>query len=92
MNAAGVAYVPADRHRFGLVLPFPVADNLVLTAYYRAPFARGILRDEGAIQAEPARGSRRYDIRTPSARCGGRHAVGGNQQKLVVAREFEPRR
>src|SRR6478609_9996573 len=41
MNEAGVSYVPADRHRFGLVLPFPVADNLVLTSYYRAPFARG---------------------------------------------------
>ena len=51
MNEAGVGYVPADRQRFGLVLPFPVADNIVLTSYYRAPLARGILRNDDAILA-----------------------------------------
>ena len=47
--AAGVAYVPADRHRFGLVLSFSIADNLVLTSYHRRPYARGILRNDAAI-------------------------------------------
>jgi len=88
MNEAGVAYVPADRHRFGLVLPFPVADNLCLTSYYRAPFSRGILRDEGAIESAAEASIREFDIRTPSATVRAGTLSGGNQQKVVVAREF----
>ena len=88
INAAGVAYVPADRHRFGLVLSFPVADNLVLTAYHRAPYARGFVRDDGAIQADATERIARYDVRTPSASVAASTLSGGNQQKLVVAREF----
>src|SRR6476646_198346 len=65
--AAGVAYVPADRHRFGLVLPFTIADNLVLTSYHRAPYARGILRNDAAIQATADERIKEFDIRTPSA-------------------------
>ena len=42
MNEAGVGYVPADRHRFGLILSFPVTDNVILTSYHRPPYARGI--------------------------------------------------
>src|SRR5437870_672355 len=49
MTNLGTGYVPADRHRFGLVLGFTVADNLVLTDYYRAPYSRGILRNDAAI-------------------------------------------
>jgi ABC-type uncharacterized transport system ATPase subunit len=88
LNAAGVAYVPADRHRFGLVLSFPVADNIVLTSYHRPPFARGLQRDDDAIRTAAESSIRDYDIRTPSAgvRCG--TLSGGNQQKVVVAREF----
>jgi general nucleoside transport system ATP-binding protein len=88
MNEAGVAYVPADRHRFGLVLPFPVADNVVLTSYYRPPFARGPLRREAAIDAAAAQAISDYDIRTPSASVKAGTLSGGNQQKVVVAREF----
>ena len=67
MNESNVAYVPADRHRFGLVLVFPVADNLVLTSYYRAPFARGILRNDRAIQEAAEANIREFDVRTPRA-------------------------
>ena len=76
MNEAGVAYVPADRHRFGLVLPFSLADNIVLTSYYRAPFARGILRDFGAIEKAAEEGIAKYDVRTPSADRRRGHAIG----------------
>ncbi len=89
MNEAGVAYVPADRHRFGLVLPFSLADNMVLTSYYREPFAHGILRDFPAIEKSAAEGIARYDVRAPSPRVSARTLSGGNQQKLVVAREFD---
>jgi simple sugar transport system ATP-binding protein len=88
INEAGVAYVPADRHRFGLVLSFPLTDNLVLTDYYRRPYARGILRDDDAIDATATERIREYDIRTPSAAVRAGTLSGGNQQKLVVAREF----
>ncbi len=89
MNEAGVAYVPADRHRFGLVLPFSLADNMVLTSYYRAPFARGPLRDFDAIEKAAAEGIAKYDVRTPSPDVSASTLSGGNQQKLVVAREFD---
>src|SRR5258705_6518572 len=86
--AAGVAYVPADRHRFGLVLPFTIADNLVLTSYHRPPYARGILRNDAAIQATAEERIKEFDIRTPSAEVRAATLSGGNQQKVVVAREF----
>ena len=88
INEAAVAYVPADRHRFGLVLSFPLADNLVLTDYYRRPYARGFLRNDEAIEATAEERIRQYDVRTPSATVRAGTLSGGNQQKLVVAREF----
>ena len=88
MHEAGLAHVPGDRHRYGMVMSFPLTDNLVLTDYYRAPFARGPVRDEAAV-AEAAIGLiKRFDVRTPSPFAAGSTLSGGNQQKLVVAREF----
>jgi len=89
LTSAGVGYVPADRHRFGLVLPFPIADNLVLTTYYRSPFAHGVVRDDGAIEQNGERMVHEFDIRTPSPTVPAGTLSGGNQQKIVVAREFE---
>jgi len=89
MNEAGVGYVPGDRHRFGLILSFPVYDNLVLTSYYRPPFARGWLRDDAAIIGSAAAQIERFDVRTPSAQVRSSTLSGGNQQKVVVAREFD---
>ena len=88
VNEAGVAFVPADRQRFGLILSFPVADNLVLTDYYRPPFARGLLRDDDSIDANADEKVREFDIRTQSGSARAGTLSGGNQQKLVVAREF----
>ena len=89
MNEAQVAYVPADRHRFGLILSFPLADNLVLTSYYRPPYARGLIRDREAIDRDAATAVEKFDIRTPSATVKASTLSGGNQQKAVVAREFD---
>ena len=90
MNEAGVAFVPADRHRFGLVLAFNVADNLVLTSYYRSPYARrGILRNQTAIEAAAKKTTAAFDIRTPSVHSRASTLSGGNQQKVVVGREFD---
>ncbi len=89
MNEAQVAYVPADRHRFGLILSFPLSDNLVLTSYYRQPYARGLLRNREVIERDAASVVERFDIRTPSANVKAGTLSGGNQQKTVVAREFD---
>ena len=63
-----MSFVPGDRQRFGLVLPFTLADNLVLTQYDETPYARGISRDERAIEEWAARAIAEYDIRAPSPR------------------------
>jgi simple sugar transport system ATP-binding protein len=89
MNEAGVGYVPGDRQRFGLILAFPVYDNLILTSYYRPPFAHGLIRNDSAILESAAAQIERFDIRTPSARASSSTLSGGNQQKVVVAREFD---
>jgi simple sugar transport system ATP-binding protein len=89
MTNLGTGYVPADRHRFGLVLGFSVADNLVLTDYYHAPYSRrGILRDDAAIAERGKAAIKEYDIRTPSETVNAGTLSGGNQQKMIVAREL----
>jgi simple sugar transport system ATP-binding protein len=89
MNEAGVGYVPGDRQRFGLILSFPIYDNLILTSYYRPPFARGLLREDDAILASAKAQAVRFDIRTRSVEAPTATLSGGNQQKVVVAREFD---
>ena len=84
----GLGYIPGDRQKYGLVLGFSVADNLILTQYYNRPFARGIQRNDAAI-AEWSRGTiDQFDIRTPSEGVPAGTLSGGNQQKVIVAREF----
>ncbi len=84
----GVGYVPADRHRFGLVLSFSIADNLVLTSYHRQPYSRRLLRNDVAIHEAAEERIKAFDIRTPSADAKASTLSGGNQQKVVIAREF----
>jgi simple sugar transport system ATP-binding protein len=89
MHEAGVAFVPADRHRFGLILSFPLFDNLVLNCYREARYAHGLLRDDAAVLTAARQSIADFDIRTPSASVTAGTLSGGNQQKLVVAREFD---
>ena len=84
----GVAHIPEDRHRHGLVLSYPIADNLVLSTYYQEPFAHGVLVNDQAIQSNAERLVEEFDVRTPSAMTTAGSLSGGNQQKVVVAREF----
>ena len=86
LQRAGMSFVPGDRQRYGLVLSFSVEDNLVLTQYDDAPFSRGIMRNERAIDEWGIRAVREYDIRTPSPLVPAGTLSGGNQQKTVVAR------
>jgi general nucleoside transport system ATP-binding protein len=85
---AGVAHIPADRHKYGLVLTQPVSENLVLSSYYKQPFARGISRSFGAVWQHALRLVKAFDVRTPSPATLAGSLSGGNQQKTVAAREF----
>ncbi len=85
---SGVAHIPEDRQRDGLVLSYPVADNLVLNTYYSPPFARGIQMNERSVLSAAEELVDRFDIRTPSVETLVSSLSGGNQQKVIVAREF----
>jgi general nucleoside transport system ATP-binding protein len=85
---AGVAHVPEDRQRDGLVLSYPVADNLVLNTYYLPPYASGVVIHDRTVIATAERLTQEFDIRTPSVQTLVSSLSGGNQQKVIVAREF----
>ena len=81
-------HVPEDRHAYGMVDSYSVADNMVLNTYYKAPFARGINVQPQAIREHAEALVKKFDVRTPSVEKAGGGLSGGNQQKMVVAREF----
>jgi ABC-type uncharacterized transport system ATPase subunit len=86
--AAGVSHVPEDRHRRGLVLEFDLAENLLLGDQREAPYASGGVTHPRAIYDAARKRIEDYDIRTPSERVLAGALSGGNQQKLVLAREL----
>lgn len=88
ISKLGVAYIPEDRQREGLVTSYPLTDNAILEMYDRAPFARGIIRNEQASIEHTRRLVQEFDVRTPSINVPASALSGGNQQKLIVAREF----
>jgi simple sugar transport system ATP-binding protein len=88
ISELGVGHIPEDRQREGLVTGYELTDNAVLELYYRKPFASGIIRDEAQIEAHCARLVKEFDVRTPSTHVPASSLSGGNQQKLIVAREF----
>ncbi|MBZ0303766.1 MAG: ABC transporter ATP-binding protein [Anaerolineae bacterium] len=88
ITEAGVAHVPEDRQKDGMVASFPIKDNLVLQTYYVGPFARGILANEAAKDDNARHLVQQYDVRTPSIYVNIGSLSGGNQQKTIVAREF----
>jgi len=88
LHQLGVAYVPEDRHKHGLVLPLGVDINLVLNQYYHPPFSKSGWLNPQAIMDFSLRKVREYDIRTPSVKIPVRNLSGGNQQKVIMAREL----
>jgi general nucleoside transport system ATP-binding protein len=85
---AGLAYVPEDRQEDGLIGDFSVADNMVLDQYNQPPFASGINLNLGAIASNAAGLVREFDVRTTSAQAPVGTLSGGNQQKVILAREL----
>jgi simple sugar transport system ATP-binding protein len=88
ITEAGVGYIPQDRQRYAMVLPFGVDYNMVLSTYYREPFFNGLTINEKAVDDYAEKLVKRFDIRTPSVKTTSGSLSGGNQQKCVVGREF----
>lgn len=84
----GVAHIPEDRQRDGLVLSYPVADNMVLNTYYIPPFARGVVIQQTEVEKAAAERVQLFDVRTPGIGTSAGSLSGGNQQKVIVAREL----
>jgi general nucleoside transport system ATP-binding protein len=88
----GIAHVPEDRHRRGLLLDSPLTENAILGVHYRKPAVSrkgGVLLDEKGIRARANEIIRDFDVRPPNADLPSRALSGGNQQKLIIGREFE---
>lgn len=86
---AGIAHIPEDRHRRGLLLPFDLASNSILGMHRDPPVSRALLLDPKVIQERARRLVKEYDVRPPNIALAARALSGGNQQKLIVAREFD---
>ncbi|HOM66585.1 MAG: Ribose import ATP-binding protein RbsA [Chloroflexi bacterium ADurb.Bin120] len=84
----GSAHVPEDRQADGLVLPFPTAENLVLCTYYKEPFSKGVVLQYQTILEHAQHLIHDFDIRTPTALTPVSNLSGGNQQKVIIAREL----
>lgn len=84
----GLAHIPEDRQRHGFVMQYPVSDNLVLCTYYVPPFCIGGVLQNSAIGTNAVGLIKRFDIRTPSPYVPTSTLSGGNQQKVIVAREL----
>ncbi len=87
---AGIGHIPEDRHKHGLVLDYNVAENLILQSYYNDKFqSRGFLKKD-KIYEHANQQIKRFDIRSgKGAKSITRGMSGGNQQKLIIAREVE---
>ena len=90
----GVAHIPEDRHRRGLLLDFDLAENTILGTHYLKPAAAGrggVLLDGPAIRNRASRLIKEFDVRPANPDLPARSLSGGNQQKLIIGREFDQR-
>lgn len=87
---AGISYIPEDRQGYGLVLDFDLANNMILNDYYKRPFSKKGIRQREAIDQYAEKLVKNYDIRSNNGiRSITRSLSGGNQQKMIIAREIE---
>ncbi|XHC00217.1 ABC transporter ATP-binding protein [Nitratireductor sp. ac15] len=89
LRARGMAHVPEDRHHVGLVLPFEENENAMLGYHRQAKYLNGPFLNIEAIRADAREKIEKYDIRPPDCRLKTANFSGGNQQKIVLAREME---
>jgi ABC-type uncharacterized transport system ATPase subunit len=88
LTETGLAHIPEDRQRHGLVLGYSVVDNMILCDYYHPPYSkRGVIQPQ-VLEANAVKLIREFDVRTPSPYNPAGKLSGGNQQKVIVAREL----
>jgi simple sugar transport system ATP-binding protein len=85
----GIAHIPEDRHRRGLLLPFDLASNSILGVHTNAPICGTVLLNQKYIDDRAERLVKEYDVRPPNIALSAKSLSGGNQQKLIVARELD---
>ncbi|MEC7811060.1 MAG: ABC transporter ATP-binding protein [Actinomycetota bacterium] len=88
ISELGVAHIPEDREKHGLIGAHSVADNLILNRYYKTPFSNNGIRQQKAIADYATEMVEKFDIRTPSIETPSSSLSGGNKQKAIAAREF----
>jgi general nucleoside transport system ATP-binding protein len=89
LRSLGLAHIPEDRHHMGLVLKFEEYENSVLGYHHDPAYSKGPFLNLEAMRRDAEDKIQKYDIRPPNARLRTANFSGGNQQKIVVAREIE---
>jgi general nucleoside transport system ATP-binding protein len=86
---SGVGHIPQDRHKHGLVLNYPIGENMVLQTYYKRPFSKRGILNFTEIYNKARKLITEFDVRTPSEYTLARALSGGNQQKAIIGREVD---
>ncbi|WP_183896814.1 ABC transporter ATP-binding protein [Rhizobium skierniewicense] len=89
LRKLGLAHIPEDRHHMGLVLKFEEYENSILGYHRDEKYGKGMFLNPEAIRKDAIEKIEKYDIRPPNANLKTANFSGGNQQKIVVAREIE---
>ena len=89
LKERGIAHIPEDRHKRGLLLQSDLAENSILGVHYRPPVATAGFMNNSAIHERVGEIIKRFDVRPPNAALPAKALSGGNQQKLIIGREFE---
>ncbi len=85
----GIGHIPEDRHKRGLILAMPISDNFILRNYYQKPFSKNLLMCSDVIENNAKDLVNKYHIAVPNISAKASQLSGGNQQKIVIARELE---
>ncbi|MEL6913921.1 MAG: ABC transporter ATP-binding protein [Pseudomonadota bacterium] len=88
-RARGIAHVPEDRQREGLIMDFMAWENTAFGYHKDARYTRGLFTNNSGIRSDTAEKMERFDVRPPNPRLAAKNFSGGNQQKIVLAREIE---
>ncbi|HZG61029.1 MAG TPA: ABC transporter ATP-binding protein [Anoxybacillus sp.] len=89
ITEAGVGHIPQDRHKHGLVLDFPIGENMVLQTYYKEPYSKNGVLNFKNIYDKARQLIKEFDVRTPDEYTKARALSGGNQQKAIIGREVD---
>jgi simple sugar transport system ATP-binding protein len=88
-RGAGIGHVPEDRQREGLIMDFHAWENVAFGYHRDAAYQNGVLMNNAALQADTEAKMEKFDVRPPDPWLAAKNFSGGNQQKIVVAREIE---